>query len=359
MVCDDLVQQGGHEKVILDVCRIFPEASLYTTLATKKWQEICNKEGIELKTSFLQKLPFKRKLNRVYAPLLLYILALENFNFDEYDLVISLSSRFAHGIVTKPQTKHVCYMSTVGRMFWEPDVYFEHEKFALSGLLQLPLSYIRLWDRIASQRANYFIANSEITRKRIRKYYGRDAVVINPAIEIKEFSISDKQVDEDFYLILTRLVSWKKVDIAIRACKELGLRLKIIGTGLDKARLEKITQGNKNIEFLGFISDERKVEYLQNCRALINTQFEDFGIVPLEAMACGKPVIAYKKGGVLETIKEGKTGEFFLEQTAESLSSILKDFTYQKYNKENCRKQAEKFTIKKFNERISSLVYTN
>ena len=157
IVCDALVQHGGHEHIILEFCKMYPGAPLYTTAATKKWKKICKDNDIELRTSFLQKFPFIKKLNRVYAPFLLYILALESFNFDEFDVVVSLSSRFAQGVITKPKTLHICYMSTVGRMFWEPHAYFKYESFGLfrklvKTFLKLPLSYIRMWDRTAAQR---------------------------------------------------------------------------------------------------------------------------------------------------------------------------------------------------------------
>jgi len=190
IVCDDLVQHGGHEHIIMEFCKMYPAAPLYTTTATKKWQQICRRNNIELRTSFLQKFPFIKKLNRFYAPFLLYVLALESFSFDEFDVVISLSSRFAQGVVTKPKTLHICYMSTVGRMFWEPHGYFAHEKFGslrilkklANRLLSLPLSYIRIWDRTASQRPDVFVTISKTTQQRIKKYYRREAGVIYPPI---------------------------------------------------------------------------------------------------------------------------------------------------------------------------------
>ena len=365
LVCDDLVQYGGHERVIMEVCRMFPKAPLYTTAATPEWKKICKENRIELKTSWIQNIPFFKKMNRVYAPFLLYILALEGFRFDEYDLVISLSSRFAHGVLTKPQTTHICYMSTVGRMFWESESYFAKESFGGSFILKalariflkLPLSYIRVWDKIASQRPDYLIANSLMTRNRIKKYYGRDADLIHPPIEFRDFSKSSGKPDEKYFLVLTRLVSWKRVDIAIEACKRLRTKLKIVGSGPDSKRLRSVAEGSEFVEFLGYVSDKEKVDLLQNCLALIITQQEDFGLTPLEAMACGKPVLAYGKGGSLETVIGGLTGGFFFEQSSESLIGALRSFDPKKYHADHCRSQAKKFDIGVFEKNIKE--YTN
>lgn len=364
LVCDDLVQYGGHEKVILDICRIFPEAPLYTTFATKKWLEICRQENIDLKTTWMQKLPLKEKLSRVYAPFLLYILALEGLDLDEYDLVISISSRFAHGIVTKPKTKHICYMSTVGRMFWEPESYFANYDLGLPNFfkrlmklfLALPLSYIRCWDKTASTRPDIIYVNSETTRKRVKKYYGRDSEIIYPAVNLEDFFIDKADSPYDHYLILGRLISHKRFDLAVKACLELGENLWVIGDGPDKNRLKKLSGGDKRIKFLGYVSGEEKIKYLQSCKALIHPQYEDFGLVPLEAMACGRPVIAYGKGGALETVESGVSGEFFETQNVKSLIEILKKFDPGKYPPVECRKSTGKFALQIFNKNIKEMV---
>jgi len=364
LVCDDLVQHGGHEYIILEFCKMYPGAPLYTTAATKKWQQICKDNGIELKTSFLQKFPFIKKLNRIYAPFLLYILALESFNFDEFDVVVSLSSRFAQGVITKPQTLHICYMSTVGRMFWEPHAYFSHESYGGSGLLKrliitllkLPLSYIRLWDRTASQRPDVFLTISKTTQERIRKYYHREASIIYPPIILEKFKTEVSKLPNDYFVVVTRLAPWKRVDIAIRACLEARVNLKIIGEGLDRKRLEDLAADSELIEFLGYISEEEKIMHLKNCLALIMTQFEDFGLVPLEVMACGKPTIAFAKGGVLETVVPGETGEFYAKQEAKSLIKVLQKFDPAKYKKEACISQAAKFDLPIFTKNMKEYI---
>ena len=363
LVHDDLIQFGGAENILLALHKIFPEAPVYTALASRKWKKVCKKEGIKLKTSFMQRLPFAERLNRYYAPFLLHALAFESFDFSDFDLVISVSARYAHGIITKPMTKHICYMNSPGRMFWESQDYFESESFgALNGIkalakpfLALPLSWLRNWDYTAAQRVDYFIANSRTPQARIKKYYGRDSEIIYPFVETEKFSHSQKVVG-DHFLVLTRLASWKKVEIAIKACTKLGLKLKIVGAGPDEARLKKIAGGNPNIEFLGHIIEEQKRELLFSARALINTQYEDFGIVPLEAMASGTPVIAFEKGGAVETVIEGKTGEFFPEQTPESLAGALENFDPSKYHPDTCKTQARKFDYKHFEAQIKAFV---
>ncbi len=361
IVCDALVQHGGHEHIILEFCKMYPGAPLYTTAATKKWKKICKDNDIELRTSFLQKFPFIKKLNRVYAPFLLYILALESFNFDEFDVVVSLSSRFAQGVITKPKTLHICYMSTVGRMFWEPHAYFKYESFGLfrklvKTFLKLPLSYIRMWDRTAAQRPDVFITISKTTQDRIKKYYNREASIIYPPIKLNKFKTRVSKLPNDFFIVVTRLAPWKRVDIAIKACIAANVKLKIIGEGPDRKRLERLVGDSKFIEFLGYVSEEEKIKYLQNCLALIMTQFEDFGLVPLEAMACGKPTIAYAKGGVLETVVPGETGEFYYKQNEQSLEKVLLKFDSGKYKKETCTAQAAKFDLPIFTKNMKGFI---
>ncbi|MFC1756063.1 glycosyltransferase [Patescibacteria group bacterium] len=364
LVCDDLVQHGGQEKVVMDICKIFPNAPLYTSMATKKWVDKCEKEDIELKTSFMQKFPFKKALVRVYAPFLFYITALESFDFNDYDVVVSISSRFAHGVITQPKTFHVCYLNTVGRMIWEPDSYFENEGFnrlritkkIFRSFLKKPLAHLRQWDRVASTRPDYIFVNSVTTKGRVKKYYKKDSTLLNPGVDSRKFKDYKKYEKQDYFLVLTRLATWKRVGLAIKSCRGLGLKLKIVGEGPDKKRLEDMAKGYDGVEFLGYVSEEEKVKHLSSCRALIMTQHEDFGLVPIEAMNCGTPTIAFKKGGVLETVIEGETGEFFNEQNEESLGRALKDFDETKYELEKLLIQAEIFDMKHFNNFLKSFI---
>ena len=361
IVCDDLIQNGGQERLILGVLEMWPDAPICASVISKEWQKRLKEMKRTYFTSFLQKFPFIEKINRYYSPFLLHILAFESFNFDKFDVVLSISSRYAHFVITKPETGHICYMNTPGRMFWEQADYFAKEtygKLRPLKILAIPflspfLSLIRQLDYAASHRVDYFIANSKTAQSRINKYYGRDSVVINPFIDTNKFK-NIKSVYGEFYLVITRLVSWKRVDIAVEACEQLGFDLHVIGDGPDLERLKKISNGKTR--FLGYADDSSKLIELSGCKALINTQKEDFGVVPLEAMVCGKPVIAYGKGGVLETVVPGVTGEFIKKQTSEALAELLKDFSPSKYRKEECVKQALKFEKRNFEASLKEFV---
>ncbi len=361
IVCDDLIQFGGAEKMLMALLEIWKDAPLYTSVASKEWAEICAKKGVELHTSFMQRIPFAAKANRYLAPFFLHILAFQSFDFSGFDVVLSLSSRLSHHIITGPQTKHICYLQTPGRMFWEPFDYFQNESYGfLKPLKELahiflswPLSVMRIMDYFASKRIDYIISNSTNARKRVKKYFGIDSEVVNPFVDLEKFRAVPHHSD-GYFLVITRLVSWKKVDIAIKACEDKGISLKIVGDGPDKERLKNIA--GPNTIFMGYVQEEEKLRLLQGCMAVINTQLEDFGIVPLEAMACGKPVIAFGEGGVLETVEPGITGEFFYEQTPEALRETLVKFDPGKYNSANCIAKARQFSKEKFKQKIMKFI---
>ncbi|MFZ2663876.1 MAG: glycosyltransferase, partial [Patescibacteria group bacterium] len=299
IVCDDLIQFGGSERIVEALSDMFPEAPIYTSIASKEWiNKFKDKERVVV-TSFLQKFPLAVKINRYYSPFLLHVLAFESFDFSKFDLVISSSSRYAHFIITKPTTKHICYMHSPGRMIWESHDYFENENYGIlkpikklaNPFLKLPLLYLRIADFTVSKKVDKFVANSKVTQKRIKKYYGRDSQVVNPFVDVDKFSdLEDIKNNtfktEDYFLVVTRLSSWKKVDIAIETCTFLNLKLKIIGDGPDKNRLKSLCK-SKDTEFLGYLNDKEKINIMRRCKAVIVTQKEDFGIVPLEAMLCG------------------------------------------------------------------------
>lgn len=365
IICDDLIQKGGAEKIVEAFSDIFPEAPIFTTVASEEWVKKMGEKKRLVKTSFLQKFPFSVKLNRFYAPFLLHILAIESFDLSEFDVVLSSSSRFAHFVLTKPGTKHICYMHSPGRMFWEPFDYFEKESFGVFnfvkkvalGFLKLPLMYTRMKDYEASQKIDVFLTNSKTSQKRIKKYYKRDSEIVYPFVDFKKLELTDyadKSAKGDFYLIITRLAAWKKVDIAVKAFNDLGIELRIIGVGPDLNRLKKIAK--QNIKFLGYASDSEKIENIKNCRAVVVTQKEDFGIVPLEGLAFGKPIIAFGEGGSKEIVIEGKTGEFFYEQKPESLKELINSFNPDKYNPSDCIERARFFNKEKFELEIKRII---
>ncbi|MEX1061771.1 MAG: glycosyltransferase [Patescibacteria group bacterium] len=357
--CDDLtVPFEGGGKVFSAIAEIFPQADIFTSMGTpKRLAEFKNRKVL---TTFMQKIPGKRSLQLALAPL--YPLAFESLGFSDYDLVVSASARFAHGVITKPETKHVCFMHSPGRMFWEPEDYFGKGS-KLKAILAPALSYLRLWDYTAAQRVDYFIANSQNVARKIKRYYGRESVVVHPFVELERFTPKKELEGEPYFFLLTRLVSWKRVDIAVEAAFQAGIHLKIVGVGKDQKRLESLAKrlslgspGKGKVEFLGGAADAEVNDLFENCQAFIMTQEEDFGITPLEAQAAGRPVLAYGAGGALETVVEGKTGEFFKEQTADSLAALLRKFNSKKYDPRACRAQAEKFSKEIFQEKINSAV---
>lgn len=362
IVFDDLIQQGGAERLLCAVSEIFPTAPIYTSIASKNWLSYFSNRNVRVITSFMQKIPFCVKLNRILGLFGLHGLAFSNFVFDDYEIVLSISARFAHHIVTKPETIHVCYINSPGRMFWEPTAYFEGEQFfsrkalkILFNLFGFPLlSYLRIRDYVCAQRVDFFIANSRTPQMRVNKYYRRDADIIYPFHDMVSISTQKTSPSNDYYIIISRLQAWKKIDIAIRACERNKIKLKIIGEGPDLKRLK--SYANEYTQFLGRVSDDYKKHILENCLALIMPQKEDFGIIALEAMALGKPVIAYGFGGALETVVDGVTGSFFYSQDEKSLADVLLNFESSEFKTEDCFNQAVKFSKSRFEKELNLLI---
>lgn len=352
LVHDYLTQYGGAERVLGVLAELFPRAPIYTLVYNEKLTGGAFKNRI-IRTSFLQKFPLAKIQHRLFSPLM--PLAMEQFDFSHYDLVISDSSGYAKGIITKPSTFHLNYCHTPLRYAWD-DSHKYLEEFGFPKLLKsiIPffISYLRIWDREASGRVDRFIANSEFVKNRIKKYYNCDSMVINPPIDISKFDVSDKE--GEYFLMVGRLVAYKRFDLAIEAFNELGWKLKIIGDGPERNNLKK--KAKDNIEFLGLVSDSKLPKYYSKAKAVIFPQEEDFGIVPLEAMASGKPVIAFRGGGVLETIEENKTGIFFDFQSVSSLHDALKGFNNNDFDSKYIRKYASKFDKSVFEQKFMEVV---
>ncbi len=347
LVYDRVNKLGGAERVLQALHQIYPQAPLYTAvydLRTAPWAK-----EFKVIPSFLQNFPFAKNHHEFFAPLM--PLAFESFNFDEYDVVISVTSAEAKGVITKPGTLHICYCLTPTRYLWN-----DTWDYPVPFLLRPLLTKLRVWDQVASVRPDVYLAISQNVAGRIKKYYHGEAEVIYPPIDLEKFSIlkSKSGTNSQYFLIVSRLVPYKKIDLAVEAFNKLGLPLKIIGTGSEMAKLKNLAKGN--VEFLGQLTDEEVLSYYQRCQAVIFPGSEDFGLVPLEAAACGKPVIAYRGGGALETIVDGKTGVFFWPQTPEALAGIIKSFKPEEFKSEDCRAQAEKFNLLKFKESFGDLV---
>lgn len=344
---DFLVKLGGAERVLKVLTEMFPEAPIYTLLYDeKKVGKVFPKEKVI--SSGLQRWPrFIRRRQRYLLPYMPR--EIEKFDLSKFDLVISSNSAFAHGIVPALDTYHLCYCHSPMRYAWDwYHQYIGEQK--VGPLRRLAIRYllnkIRIWDRVAADRVDKFLANSVNVKKRIQKYYRKESELIYPPVDIDRFKVTTKH--EDYFLIVSTLTPYKQIDLAVKLFNKIGRKLVIIGAGSARKDLEKMA--DDNIDFLGYKSDSTVKEYLQNCRALIFPGEEDFGIVPVEAMACGKPVLALAKGGALETIKPGVTGEFFytdmLDSMEDGLARLL--LNEKKYRPTLIRQQAEKFSRKKF-----------
>ena len=385
LVHDHLAQDGGAEKVLKVFADMFPEAPIYTLLCDKKNAEKYYK-GRKIETSIIQKLPGGIKHYQWYMPFM--PMAVEFFDLGSYDLVISDASAFAKGVITRADCLHICYCHTPTRYIWsDTHQYISELKYNkyLKKIISLVLNYIRLWDRQAADRVDKFIANSRTVKRRIKKYYRRDSIVIYPPVEVDKFYIS-KEIG-DYYLIGCRLAPYKRVDIVIEAFKKLesipnpplnplprgdfsalpalprgdfpgegNYKLKIFGDGIDLPRLQKIAGNADNIEFLGRVAEEEKAELYSRAQAFLHPQEEDFGITPVESMASGRPVIAFGKGGATETVIEGKTGIFFNSQTPEAIMAAVKSFNNYNWNPQAIREQAKQFSEENFRKKIKEFI---
>ncbi|HCP08486.1 MAG TPA: glycosyltransferase family 4 protein [Candidatus Moranbacteria bacterium] len=352
LVHDYLVQVGGAEKVLECFTELFPHAPIFTLVYDKELMHGVF-EGKNIKTSFIQKLPFSKSRHRIFPPLM--PMAIEQFDFSDYDVVLSDSNSFAKGIVTGPETLHICYMHTPMRYAWD-DCQKYTSDFSFPDIIKkfvpLAMNYIRLWDRISADRIDKIIANSNFVARRIKKYYHKENVVIHPPVNVQNFYVSEKQ--EDYFLIVGRMMAYKKNDIAIKAFNKLGLPLKVIGRGPELKKLKKIA--GPNIEFLGRVPDEELAMHYSKCRAFIFPQEEDFGIVAIEAMASGRPVIAFRGGDIPEHIEEGKTGIFIEKQTADDIMEAIRKFENMKFDPHYIRAQSLKFDREIFKAKIREYV---
>ena len=353
LVHDFLNQIGGAEQVLSAICEIFPDAPIYTITYDKDKMGSFLK-GRDIRTSFLQKRPMgikKYKWYLKYMPT-----AIESFDLSDYDLVISDASAFAKGVITKPETTHICYCHTPTRYLWNETHFYiktAHIPWPATHFLPEVLTNLRMWDYVAAQRPDCIIANSKEVKDRIQKYYRRDSEVIHPFVDSAKFKTSEKL--GNYFLIAGRMVPYKRNDIVIQAFNDLKIPLKVVGDGFGMPELKALAKSDK-IEFLGRVSDHDLAKYYSECLAYIFPAEEDFGIMPLEAMASGRPVIAYRAGGVIETIKEGITGTFFNEQTPQCLVDTIKHFNPEKYNSKIIRQHAMDFDKNIFKKKIESFI---
>lgn len=347
LIHDHLVQDGGAEQVLKALNEIYPQAPIFTLVLDRK---NTNKHFADkdVRTSFLQRFPGGVKKYQWWLSLM--PAAMESHNLMDYDLVVSSASSFAKGVITKPGAVHVCYCHTPTRYLWNDSHNYLRElkvNKLVKKTLPLTLHKLRSWDRLAADRVDYFIANSQTVAERIKKYYGRDSKVIYPPVDVHKFKISSEP--KNYYLAGGRLVPYKRFDLLVKAFSRMEIPLKIFGIGPEMKYLKKISK--KNVEFLGKVSQEQKASLYSRCIAYLNPQEEDFGITTIEAMAAGRPVIAYRKGGATETVIEGETGEFFDEQIWEELADKVLRFK-DNYDSQKILSHAEQFSVENFKRRM-------
>lgn len=356
LVHDWLNNLGGAERVLIELHKIFPEAPIHALFYNKKFvrEHLPNAKII---ASGLQKFPFVTKTYPVLLPLMPS--AIESFDFSDYDVVISSSVIFSKGLILKPKTRHICYCYSPTRFLWDRHTEYEHSSWPAKFAQHL----LRVWDRQASDRVDEFVAISENVRDRIQKYYRRDSKIIYPPVSLPTYQQPTSQVgytksvdNLGYYLIVSRLFPYKNIAIAIETFSKLEYELVVVGEGPDMPRLKKMA--GKNIKLVGYKSDAKVAEYYRNCKAFIMPQEEDFGLTPLEAMGFGKPVLALRKGGALETIVEGLHGEFFDDPIPEALADGVRRLNdnYSSYKQMEILYQAQKFSRDRFRREILGLL---
>lgn len=344
-----LNQYGGAERVLEAAHALFPDAPVYTSMydptvmprAYRAW---------DIRVSFMNRLPFVYRHHQKFLPLYRY--AFESFDLTGYDVILSITSAFAHG-VKKPQgARHVCYCLTPARFLWQYDEYVQYE--AVNGVARrmLPalVSSLRDWDKRSAARVDEFIAISHEVQQRIASSYHRTSCLIYPPVDTNAFYIAPPSQVSDYFLIISRLIPYKRIDMAIEAFNQTGLPLVIAGDGRDRARLQALAKSN--VKFLGRVSDAERLDLMARCRAFVFPGQEDFGITPLEANAAGRPVIAFGGGGALDTVMEGLNGVLFHTPTVDALAECLRAFDAGAFNTEQIRAHAEKFDTRVFQQEL-------
>ncbi|MFH1486975.1 MAG: glycosyltransferase [Chloroflexota bacterium] len=343
IVHDWLNQRGGAELVLDVLHEMYPDAPVYTSIYAKELMPQTYGEW-NIRTSFMQHLPLVRKHHQPF--LMLYPLAFRTCDLSDFDVVISNSSGFCHSVSTPPRTCHINYCLTPPRFLWNLSQYIERERIGGLARQVLPLivKHLRTWDAATAQGVDYFVGISRAVVARINSFYRREADLIYPPVDTSRFQFSS-QVD-DYFLVVSRLVPYKRVDLAVKACSQLGVPLVVVGDGRDRRALQDI--GGPGVKFTGRLPDQQVRELLSRCRAFIFPGEEDFGIAPVEAQAAGRPVIAYASAGALDTVVEGVTGRFFYEPTPEALAEVIRYFHDADFDSGTIRQHARRFDTEVF-----------
>ena len=351
LIHDWLNQIGGAEDVLETLVSMHPQSPIYTSIYWRKKMP-AHWRTWDIRTSYIDRLPLAYKKQQIYFPF--YPHAFEQFDFRGYDLVISNKSGFCHGVITGTETTHICYCLTPTRYVWRYHQYAEQENlgWGMRAGLSPFLTALRQWDRLAADRVDHFIAISAEIQRRIAKIYRRESVIIYPPVETTRFAPSNRV--GDYYLLVGRLVPYRRIDLLIEAFNVMKRPLLIAGNGRDRERLEAMA--GPTVEFLGYVPDDDLPDLLARCRAFMFPGEEDFGIAPIQAMAAGRPVIAYAAGGALETIVDGETGTFFYEQSVGAIIAAVEGFDADSVETAVCRQQAEKFDTAVFKKRLNRFI---
>ena len=355
IIHDWLVTNAGAEKVLKEIITLYPNADIYSLvnfLNKDEKKDILDNKNV--RTSFIQKLPFSRKIFRNYLPH--FIKAIESFDLSEYDLIISSSWAVAKGIKKNDMQLHICYCHTPIRYAWDLyDEYTSNLRGLKKILVKRALKKLRKWDLSTVNRVDYFIANSKFVSERIQRTYGRESTVIYPPIDIKKFTQYNNK--EDFYLTASRLVSYKKTKLIVKSFVKMpDKKLVVIGAGEEYKEIKKIAKKSQNISVLGFCNDKIMIETMQKAKAFIYAAVEDFGIVPIEAMSCGTPVIALNEGGTAETVRDGVNGIHFNSQTTEEIVKAVNRFEMMNFNSKEISKDAHVYSQKRFLSEINNFI---
>jgi glycosyltransferase involved in cell wall biosynthesis len=351
LVASWLNQYGGAERVLEVLHGLFPTAPVFTSMYAPQAMPALYRSW-DIRTTFMQRLPLVTRKHQLFLPL--YPLAFQSLTINGYDLVLSNTSAFAHGVQTGSGIPHICYCLTPARFLWDYDGYVRREQLSRTARTILPpvIQRLRGWDYAAAQRVTHFVAISGLVAERIKTFYGREAAIIYPPLDTQAFTLSPDQ--DDYFLIVSRLIPYKRIDLAVQAFTRLGLPLRIIGDGRDRASLERMA--GPSVRFLGRLPDADVKAHLRRCRAFIFPGEEDFGLAPLEAMASGRPVIAYAGGGALETVVAGVSGAFFYEPTVDALATVVRSFDPARYDPAAIRRHAEGFDRSVFAGRLRAFV---
>ena len=351
IVHDYLNQYGGAERVLDELKLMYPDAPVYVSIHDPRRMPDRYRQW-DIRASWLNRVPLANRKHQMLLPF--YPMAFEGFDFSDYDLVVSSSSGFAHGVLTQPDTLNVCYCHSPPRFLWDYHRYAEREHLSrpARALLASQLIKLRQWDRSSANRTDVWVSTSKVVQKRIQRTYSQPSSIIPPPVDTSRFAVGDG--NGGFYLMLMRLVGWKRPDIVVDACTRLSLNLVVAGDGRALDSLKE--RAGPTIRFVGRVNDTQMRELYRDCTAFILPSEEDFGITPLEAMASGRPVIAYGRGGVLDTVVPGHTGEFFEEQSADSVAAALTSFKPHHYDPDTIRQHSEAFDSVVFRRRLRALI---